>query len=175
MTPKTPVILEDFRPDLAELVAREAEQRWSVVASAASLNHGGWKSDDLRVWGAQGSGALLDALRDEIATWGDWPYPRPPQIDAWVMVNLRGSYHPSHTHRTAMWSGVYFLRTGGPDSPPTIFEPSGPGRRTTRTTKPEIHVAPAVGRLVVFPADLHHRVPPHPSDDPRVTVAFEVK
>jgi hypothetical protein len=99
MTPKTPVILEDFRPDLAELVAREAEQRWSVVASAASLNHGGWKSDDLRVWGAQGSGALLDALRDEIATWGDWPYPRPPQIDAWVMVNLRvlpPQPHPPH-------------------------------------------------------------------------------
>ncbi len=86
------------------------------------------------------------------------------------MVNWHGSRHPRHVHQGAVLAGVYYVRTGDPGTPPTIFEPDGqrgPGG-------PEIHVEPLAGRLVVFPANLYHRVPTYHGDEPRVTIAFDV-
>jgi len=82
------------------------------------------------------------------------------------MVNWHGSQHPRHLHRGAVTSGIYYIRTGDAQSPPTIFEPEN---------EPEIRIHPAVGRLVLFPGDLYHRVPAYHGYEPRVTVAFDVR
>lgn len=157
--PRTPTIHDGLRLDLIEPIDREIALRAGELGmrSAPSLNQNGWRSDSLLTWTTPAVCALLATLC-EITSAGT--------LEAWAMVNWHGSHHPRHIHRGSLISGIYYVRSGGEKTPPTIFE-AQPG--------PEIHVEPVAGRLVLFPSDLYHRVPPYHGKEPRVTVAFDVK
>lgn len=156
---RRPVVRDGVRIDLLDRIADEIEARARSLGprSAPSLNQGGWRSDSLLDWDAPATRDLLRTLRQITGA---------TDLDAWAMINRRGSQHPRHIHRGAVIAGVYYVRAGGAGSPPTIFEPGG---------APEIHVEPLAGRLVVFPSDLYHRVPVYAGEEPRVTIAFDVR
>lgn len=154
-----PVVRDGLCLDLLDSLALEIEARAHDLGerSAPSLNRGGWRSDSLLHWTGPATKTLIGTLRE---------LTRAIDLEAWAMVNRRGSSHPRHVHRGALMAGVYYVRPGGPSTPPTIFEVQG---------GPEIHVEPLAGRLVLFSSDLYHRVPAYHGDDPRVTVAFDVR
>lgn len=150
-------LVGDLRAAILRL-ADEDPRGWT--RGAGSLNVGGWKSTDLeaRVPSAR---LLVDALaRDHLASLS--PSPR---VVSWAMVNRAGSHHPRHNHRTAAWSGVYYVDPGEAPTVPTLFELAD-GR--------EVEVWPSAGRLVLFPGWMYHRVPPYRGQAPRVTIALDV-
>jgi hypothetical protein len=154
-----PVVRDGVRLDLVPSLAEEIVARASNLGlrSAPSLNQGGWRSDSLLGWTTPATRALLTTLHD---------LTHASDLEAWAMMNWRGSKHPRHVHRGALMAGIYYVCPGGASTPPTIFEVAGRG---------EVHVEPLAGRMVLFPADLYHRVPVYHGDEPRVTVAFDVR
>jgi len=154
---RRPIVRDCVRLDLIDPLIDEIVERVDRGRSAPSLNEGGWRSDSLRGWTGPAVRALLCTLEEMTSA---------TELEAWAMVNWRGSRHPRHIHRGAILAGVYYVRAGDDRTPPTIFEPPH---------GPEIHVEPLAGRLVVFPGDLYHRVPAYHGDEPRITVAFDVR
>lgn len=153
------VVVDDFHPDLARALRAEILSRASRAAgSAPSLNIGGWKSGEgFFGWAHPAVEALHAALRD---AFGAKP------IVGWAMVNRSGSHHPRHRHDGSLVSGVYYVDPGEDPPASTIFEIPGRG---------DVAVVPDVGRLVLFPGSIWHRVPTCDGDAPRVTVAFDVR
>lgn len=156
---RRPIVHDGVCLDLLDSLAQEIDARARELGerSAPSLNRGGWRSDSLLRWTSPATRTLIGTLRE---------LTHALDLEAWAMVNRRGSSHPRHVHRGALIAGVYYVRPGGSGTPPTIFEVQG---------GPEIHVEPLAGRLVLFPSDLYHSVPAYHGDEPRVTVAFDVR
>jgi hypothetical protein len=153
---RVPVVYDGIRLDLVDELAEEIS-RHAGARSAPSLNEGGWKSGNLANWTSSAVRDLISTLQEATSA---------IELEAWAMINRHGSRHPRHVHRGAIFAGVYYVSPGGEASPPTIFEmPDGS----------EFIAEPIAGRLVIFPGDLYHRVPLYIGDEPRITVAFDVK
>lgn len=146
--------MPELMPDLLSIIL-DASRRDSTFPS---LNLGGWKSsDDFLQWGFPAVQLLRQGLRDVLD--GHLP-------SGWAMVNRAGSHHPRHRHQTSAISGVVYVDPGDESSSPTVFEVDG-GR--------SVHVVPSPGRLVIFPGGMWHSVPRYDGEDPRVTIAFDVR
>jgi hypothetical protein len=157
-----PLVVDDFWIDEAGALRDAIVAQESRHASAPTLNRGGWRSAEIV--------ALLDAIRDRVDADG---------VSGWAMVNRGGSSHPRHWHDGSILSGIYYVDPGEEVSSPTIFELGVRGARGARlprgTKVSELEVTPVAGRLVLFPGDLWHRVPPYAGGAPRITVAFDVR
>lgn len=136
--------------------------------SAGSLNVGGWKSgEDFFSWPDPAVQTLRQAVIEIVGA-------RAPV--AWAMVNRAGSHHPRHQHRIATLSGVYYVSAGSPDAvTPTVFECPCDGVPARVGDRFELEVEPHPGRLVVCRGETWHRVPRYTGDQPRITVAFDVR
>jgi hypothetical protein len=83
------------------------------------------------------------------------------------MVNRAGSHHPRHQHRAAILTGLFYVTAGNEEqATPTIFECADGS---------ELEVEPHPGRLVISRGEAWHRVPPVIGDEPRITIAFDLR
>lgn len=162
------LVLDEVRPDLlgelrTAILSREARP------SSPTLNQGGWRSDDVFLWGEPSADELAAEILSipEIADLIRGPRARAVSsgcLSGWAMINRAGSHHPRHVHRGATLTGVYYVDPGDADAP-TLFE--APGR--------EIVVDAAPGRIALFPGGTWHRVRPYAGSRPRITIAFDVR
>lgn len=153
-----PLVFDNLRPDLCTELAQIILHRMKIERrSTASLNVGGWKSPETFF---SLPDAAVQELRSAIVEMvGASPI-------GWVMVNQRGSHHPRHQHTIARLVGVYYVTAGSEDAiTPTIFE----------TAHGELEVDPHPGRLVLCPGEMWHMVPKYEGDDPRITIAFDIR
>ncbi len=159
---RTPIVIDGaIREDVVSELRDEILRRRSrSPGSHPSLNVGGWRSgEELFSWPALAVRDLEAVIRSRI---GGASY-----LVGWAVVNAGGSYHPRHRHAMGTVSGVCYIDPGNP-AVPTIFESSsGLGE--------EIHVVPAIGRIVLFASDTWHRVPVYNGADPRITIAFDAR
>jgi hypothetical protein len=93
-------------------------------------------------------------------------------------VRLRSSgHHTNHVHPRGWLSSACYIelpdsmRDGGPEG---ILSFGEPGVATTPALASEYSVRPSVGMLVLFPSYFWHGTVPFRSDQPRLTVAFDV-
>lgn len=99
--------------------------------------------------------------------------------DGWVNVNPTGAYNGPHDHKTAFWSGTYYVDNPPADGSSGMIEflsphhplPSsgvvgGPLTAEVFATRPE------AGSALLFPSNLLHWVHPNQSSADRVTIAF---
>jgi uncharacterized protein (TIGR02466 family) len=114
-------------------------------------------------------------------------------IEAWANINYKGSLNVSHDHTKDenQWSGIYYLKTGGADPNTTkgrtFLEDrhtTNPGKKTNRIPcltngisllPREASIIPEVGKMVLFPGSMHHRVEEYQGDEERITIAFNMK
>lgn len=167
---ETPLVFDSVRPDLCPaleevILDRMLHDRGRRVGS---LNVGGWKSgEDFLDW----KDAAVQDFRQTIA---EQLGPRRPV--AWAMVNRTGSKHPRHQHRIAVLSGIYYVTAGSEEAiTPTIFEcpcDMSPARGPRRY---ELEIEPHPGRLVLCRGEMWHRVPTYAGEQPRITIAFDVR
>jgi tetratricopeptide (TPR) repeat protein len=97
---------------------------------------------------------------------------------SWSVRLHRAGYHTSHVHPRGWISSACYIQL--PDSMKTrrsaegILSFGAPGVLTTPALDPELSVRPEVGQLVLFPSYFWHGTLPFYSEQPRLTVAFDV-
>ncbi len=159
---QAPIVLDGAIPDdvMAELREEILRRRTSSPGSHPSLNIGGWRSGEgLFSWPSLAVRALEAVVRVHI---GGASY-----LAGWAVINAGGSHHPRHRHAMSTVSGICYINPGDPLVPTNFESPTRLGD--------EIHVMPAIGRLVLFAGDAWHRVPVYTGHEPRITVAFDAR
>ena len=97
---------------------------------------------------------------------------------SWSVRLHRDGYHTSHVHPRGWISSACYIQL--PDSMTAghtgegILSFGAPGLITTPALDAELSVRPEVGQLVLFPSYFWHGTVPFQSDQPRLTVAFDV-
>lgn len=97
---------------------------------------------------------------------------------AWSVRLHRSGYHTSHVHPRGWISSACYIEL--PDSMKVghagegILSFGAPAMLTTPTLDAELSIRPEVGQLVLFPSYFWHGTLPFHSDQPRMTVAFDV-
>lgn len=168
-----PVIFDGVRPELCAALAEVILGRMQVDRGRkiGSINVGGWKSgEDLFSWPdapvQELRQALIGAVGGRSVGGRSWV--------GWAMVNRAGSQHPRHQHRVAILTGIYYVAAGNAVVTPTVFEcPCDPLLRGS--DRYELEVDPHPGRLVVCRGETWHWVPSYSGDEPRITIAFDVR
>ncbi|MGW2541297.1 TIGR02466 family protein [Kitasatospora sp. NPDC001574] len=127
-------------------------------------------------------GRILAAVRDlNRDTLGDLAekVTYPLIAEGWAVVYHQGASHQLHTHHDSVWSGTYYISTGGVDQDLAghlqMIDPR-PAAIARHIGDPVHNVAPYPGLLVAFPSWLPHSVRATLSEgsDPRICVAFNV-
>jgi uncharacterized protein (TIGR02466 family) len=110
-------------------------------------------------------------------------------MQGWANINRLGDYHDPHNHPHAYLSGTYYVRV--PDEKATIgkrsdlrpgcisfYDPRGAVNmgaiRGDPYVDPEHTVRPSGGAILMWPAFLHHFVHPNLSEEPRISISFNV-
>ena len=168
-----PVIFDGVRPELCSALAEIILGRMQADRGrkTGSINVGGWKSgEDFFSWPDPPVQELRQALVGAVGGGRSWV--------GWAMVNRAGSQHPRHQHRMAILTGIYYVAAGNAVAvTPTVFECPCDGRMQG-SDRYELEVDPHPGRLVICRGETWHRVPRVPScsgDEPRITIAFDVR
>jgi tetratricopeptide (TPR) repeat protein len=97
---------------------------------------------------------------------------------SWSVRLHRGGYHTSHVHPRGWISSACYVEL--PDTMKSANRGEGilsfgaPGVLTMPSLDPELSVRPEVGQLVLFPSYFWHGTLPFQSEQPRLTVAFDV-
>lgn len=155
-----PLVLDGVLPELCPALEQIILRRSQMGRSTKSLNVGGWKSaEDFFLW----PDTAVQQLRQWIITQVEL---RAAKLVGWAMINRAGSHHPRHQHRVATLTGVYYVTPGSEDAiTPTIFE----------CKAGNLEVEPHPGRLVICRGETWHFVPLYPGEQPRITIAFDVR
>ena len=111
-------------------------------------------------------------------------------LQAWPNINRRGDYHNLHNHPHSYLSGTYYVampdqqqidKANRSDLNPgaiSFYDPRGQANmlaiKDDAQVDAEYRVLPEAGMLLLWPSFLHHFVHPNASDEPRVSVSFNV-
>lgn len=108
---------------------------------------------------------------------------------AWANVNRFGDYHNLHNHPHSWLSGTYYVQV--PDRPRKLkgrsdidpgcisfYDPRPQANmlaiKGDAQVDPEFRILPKPGEILLWPAFLHHLVHPNLSDEPRISISFNV-
>lgn len=100
---------------------------------------------------------------------------------AWININHKGHYNELHFHSNCIFSGVFYLTNN--NSPITFVKDKNlmsltlsevHSNFTTDISHEEVTYTPKRGDLLMFPAWLSHKVKPNDSNEPRISIAFNV-
>jgi uncharacterized protein (TIGR02466 family) len=100
-------------------------------------------------------------------------------LNLWVNVNRRGHYNSTHAHPKTLLSAVYYVRTPNSCGNIRFYRNDGMLQTTDLNFSNEVFAAgiefsPEEGELIVFPAWLPHEVLQSNSDEPRISLAFNL-
>jgi len=109
-------------------------------------------------------------------------------IQGWANVNRSGDYHNLHNHPHSYLSGTYYVQM-----PPDIVDGNrsdiNPGAisffdprpqanmnaiKNDGQIDPELRILPEAGLMLLWPSFIHHFVHPNLSEEPRVSISFNV-
>jgi len=103
------------------------------------------------------------------------------RLTAWGVIMERDGHQAPHIHPAGWLSVVYYARlpgsltdggTKGTEGWIEFGRPPEPFR--CRAMHPTRLVRPEEGMLIVFPSYIYHRTMPYGSDDPRISIAFDI-
>jgi len=111
------------------------------------------------------------------------------RVQGWANVNRFGDYHNLHNHPHSWLSGTYYVqvpdrpkkRPGRSDLNPgeiSFFDPRPQANmnaiRGDGQVDPEFRILPREGEILLWPAFLHHLVHPNLSQEPRISISFNI-
>lgn len=111
------------------------------------------------------------------------------QVQSWPNINRFGDYHDLHNHPHSYLSGTYYVSIpvaaeklpGRDDRRPgaiSFYDPRPQANMNAVAGDPQIEaeytVQPQAGMLLLWPSFLHHFVHPNLSNDPRISISFNV-
>jgi uncharacterized protein (TIGR02466 family) len=100
-------------------------------------------------------------------------------LDAmWINENRRGDHNKAHVHARSFLSGAYYAKAGPGCGDIAFFDPVAAREMMPHPVKgeaqPMVSYPAQPGLLLVFPSWLRHEVGPNLTDEPRVSVSFNV-
>jgi len=106
-------------------------------------------------------------------------YPIRWSLQSWANINRRGDYHAPHNHAWCYLSGTYYVKTAGENSGAiSFFDPRSMANMMMpggdRSGRPEYTLAPSPGTLLLWHSSLNHFVHPNVSEQPRISVSFNI-
>jgi uncharacterized protein (TIGR02466 family) len=172
---------DDVRPALVEWILSLREQDRGVSIS----NRGGWHSrTDLHRLEDDRAHELATMLRafSERALRGsyDGAEIQAEITECWANVCGRGAWHSPHDHFPAHWSGVLYVSARhclahANDDREGRIELLNPIPLARAFGMPSgIVYEPVDGMVLLFPGAIQHLVHPNPSEDDRISVAFNL-
>lgn len=195
-------LLSILWPDVGDLNRRLSQLILGKERCERGTQHsnvGGWQSDcNLDTWSNpavtslleminQGVAQLSTQISEESQSCGGVPG---WSVCAWANVNRRGNFNVVHHHNgsgRAFWAGVYYVEVGRYTSSQggalVLRSTSADAQIANLTRAPEslrkrfkheVTIQPVPGLLLIFPSWLEHWVTPHSSEEPRVSVAFNI-
>ena len=179
--------------DFNDAIAAFVQAHPSLVASPVSkATTGGDQTGELNMGQSEDLSVLADLIdktvREVALRWQSAGFSNHPAMayatDSWLLrvwgvVLTEGGFQAPHLHPLGWLSGVYYLRL--PPEMEDDREKAGwlefgmPPKRLSAVSPPGLHaVKPKAGRLVLFPSYFHHRTRPFVSEQPRISIAFDV-
>ena len=130
--------------------------------------------------------AVVEAATDVFRAEGYAGASRARVVGMWANVLRRGGFNTLHDHAGCLWSGVYYVTAPDSMADLTFLDPRGslPTLRVPHykaAARREAQrwsswaVSPRPGRLVLFPYWLQHYVEPNESEEPRISVSFNIE
>ena len=98
----------------------------------------------------------------------------------WLNINNKGASNIAHNHPHTFLAAVYYIKTPAHGGNLCFLNPRSPSLFSLQYTKYTNEnssfwkIKPAVGNLIIFPADLLHSVEVNQSDEPRISLAFNI-
>jgi uncharacterized protein (TIGR02466 family) len=103
-------------------------------------------------------------------------------MNSWINFSDKGDFQYEHSHETPKYSdtecylsGAYFYKTNGHDGDLSFVSPNILNRTELDIfTKSQAVHKPIVGKLLLFPSWLCHRVGLNTTDSQRISISFNV-
>ena len=102
----------------------------------------------------------------------------------WYNVNRKNNFNYAHTHGGSNYSGIYYLsvpENSGKlvfNNPDTMIKNltfyGQPMKTFNEYNSTQFNVIPKEKLLVLFPSHIEHYVEPNKSDEPRISIAFNI-
>lgn len=181
----TPIFVHDFDGEQLEVIQSEIGK--SLPTILEGLHNSPWgdnvsttfernSKNDIKDYRLDTfKSAIMSALQSYAKTIG-YPETDFKMIESWFNICKKNQFQYDHTHSTARVSGCYYVQTSGEDGRIRFANPNQIihiGRFPADEIELEaITYAPKVGRLLLFPGWLTHRVNVNTSDSERISVAF---
>jgi uncharacterized protein (TIGR02466 family) len=90
----------------------------------------------------------------------------------WVNIMPKNCYHAFHLHPNSVVSGTYYLSVPKGSSPLRIEDPRSALFMASPPRKIQQDLTPKAGEVILFESWLKHEVPPHHSNEDRISVSF---
>ena len=99
----------------------------------------------------------------------------------WINSNQQGDFNKAHNHPYSHFSGVYYLQVQN-DGGQLVFYRGDTSNQMmgiqyfldSADTRPNFEIQPLSNQIIIFPSHLMHSVHPHKSNEPRVSVSFNL-
>ncbi len=182
-------------PDVGELnseLCRRILAQEQDSHGRSKSNIGGWHSETGTLeWLGPPGQSLVErfvkmanhATTQLLVAYGRQPAEFAWTFQAWANVNRAGDFNKTHTHPGATWSGTYYVDAGnptgesGPATPLQIIDPflSRDSTFFPGLIRTSVYVHPVPGMMVLFPSYVPHMVFAHRGDQPRISIAFNLR
>jgi uncharacterized protein (TIGR02466 family) len=90
----------------------------------------------------------------------------------WVNVMPKDCYHAFHLHPLSVISGTYYVSVPQGTSPLRIEDPRASLMMAAPPRRSQIDLHAKNGDVILFESWLRHEVPPHQSEEARISVSF---
>jgi uncharacterized protein (TIGR02466 family) len=181
----TPLFVYDFNNDRLESIQHEINSAMPEIKKIKGNSP--WGDNVKTTFLKTGCNDLitfnLTALQKEI-NWAlveycrEIRYPDPDfqLVESWVNFLDKGEFQYDHTHPNCRVSGIYYYASNGDDGDIRFQNPNAlmqfNGFPSDRIARDGITYKPKVGRLILFPSWLIHRVNINNTDHQRISIAF---
>jgi uncharacterized protein (TIGR02466 family) len=95
---------------------------------------------------------------------------------SWVNITEKGDFQDFHQHQDSVISGVYYYQTNGNDGDIVFKTPNPFIAQELFPLGNQVHkyvaYKPAVGKIIIFPGWLDHKVEKNYSENARISIAF---
>ena len=90
----------------------------------------------------------------------------------WVNVMPKNCYHAFHIHPNSVVSGTFYVSVPKGKAPLRIEDPRAALFMACPHRKAQHDFHPKAGEIILFESYMRHEVPPHRTDETRVSVSF---
>lgn len=151
---------------------------------AGHATSNGLRTDIFPAVGDRAGPDLVAAIREEVDGYaeslrGDHPFvlarPERARFTPWALIFSGSGYQHLHVHPGCWLTGVFYVAAPeGLPRPGAIRIGALPAWAKVDPPWPVLEIEPEPGRLLLFPSFLPHETLPSASEEPRISVAFDV-